>query len=138
MLHSDMVCRAVFRLKIIIRRRHRQPAGNHLFAVIAARAAADCGSGPKCCFGSRVAPVCSLFVCLSVKSGHFVRSGQYGVTALTQRGIECIKELLADIRTWKGGMRQFLVDQHCDPKMIERVMADEDNRSLVTAALGTE
>jgi len=35
-------------------------------------------------------------------------------------------------------MRQFLVDQHCDPKMIERVMADEDNRSLVTAALGTE
>jgi hypothetical protein len=63
---------------------------------------------------------------------------EYGVTALTQRGIECVEELLADIRTWKGGIRQFLVDQQCDPKMIERVMADQANRSPTTAAPGTE
>ena len=63
---------------------------------------------------------------------------EYGVTALTQRGIECVEELLADIRTWKGGIRQFLVDQQCDQKMIERVMADETNRSMATTAPGTE
>jgi hypothetical protein len=30
------------------------------------------------------------------------------------------------------------VDQQCDPKMIERVMADQANRSPTTAAPGTE
>ena len=29
------------------------------------------------------------------------------------------------IRTWEGGVRQFLVDEQCDPKKIERIMADE-------------
>jgi hypothetical protein len=32
---------------------------------------------------------------------------------------------LADIRSWPGGIRQFLIDDHCDPEIIERIMADE-------------
>lgn len=35
------------------------------------------------------------------------------------------QNLLADIRTWDGGIRQFLVDEQCDPDVVERVMADE-------------
>jgi len=50
---------------------------------------------------------------------------KYGTTGLTEIGIECLQDLLADIRTWDGGMRQFLVDDKCDPEMIERIMADE-------------
>lgn len=33
-------------------------------------------------------------------------------------------------RTWDGGIRQFLVDEQCDPEVIERVMADEMKRVL--------
>ena len=51
-----------------------------------------------------------------------------GQTAFTERGIECVEELLEDIRTWDGGIRKFLVGQRCDPEMIERVMADEAKR----------
>jgi hypothetical protein len=51
-----------------------------------------------------------------------------GVTGLTSRGIECVEELLADIRTWPGGIHQFLIDEHCDPEIIERIMADEAKR----------
>jgi len=47
------------------------------------------------------------------------------ITAFTDRGIESLQEFLADVRTWDGGIRQFLVDQRCDPMMIERIMADE-------------
>lgn len=35
------------------------------------------------------------------------------------------QEFLADVRTWPGGIRQFLIDQDCDPETIEHVMADE-------------
>ena len=48
-----------------------------------------------------------------------------GITTFTDRGIESLKEFLAEVRTWDGGVREFLVDCQCDPEMIERVMADE-------------
>lgn len=50
-----------------------------------------------------------------------------GIKTFTDRGIECLQELLADIRTWKGGIREFLRDEHCDPKVIESIMANEKN-----------
>ena len=39
-----------------------------------------------------------------------------GITTFTDRGIESLKEFLADIHTWHGGVRQFLVDKQCDRK----------------------
>jgi hypothetical protein len=57
---------------------------------------------------------------ISVHSG----AGE-STTTLTERGIECLQDLLADIRTWEGGIRQFLIHERCDSEMIERVMADE-------------
>ncbi|WP_426131911.1 hypothetical protein [Pararhizobium sp. PWRC1-1] len=58
-----------------------------------------------------------------------VRDGsEYGTRGLTENGIDGLQELLADIRTWDGGIRQFLIDEQCDPEMIERVMADETKR----------
>lgn len=51
-----------------------------------------------------------------------------GTKGLTENGIDELQSLLADIRTWDGGIRQFLVDEQCDPEMIERVMADEAKR----------
>ena len=50
-----------------------------------------------------------------------------GVKTFTDRGIECLQELLADIRTWDGGIREFLSDAQCDPDIIEHIMADEKN-----------
>jgi len=47
------------------------------------------------------------------------------ITAYTGRGIESLQEFIADVRTWPGGIRQFLIDQHCDPDIIERIIADE-------------
>lgn len=49
-----------------------------------------------------------------------------GIKGLTENGIDDLQSLLADLRTWDGGIRQFLVDNQCDPEMIERVMADEE------------
>ncbi|MCB9948444.1 MAG: hypothetical protein H6842_14285 [Rhodospirillaceae bacterium] len=51
-----------------------------------------------------------------------------GITAFTARGIESLQELLADVRSWTGGLRQFLLDQQCEPDQIERIMADELKR----------
>ncbi|MFC3162867.1 hypothetical protein [Ciceribacter thiooxidans] len=48
-----------------------------------------------------------------------------GITTFTDRGIESLQEFLADVRTWEGGVRQFLTDSQCDPEAIERIMADE-------------
>ncbi|WOS66916.1 MULTISPECIES: hypothetical protein [Sinorhizobium] len=48
-----------------------------------------------------------------------------GSTTFTDRGIESLKEFLADVRSWEGGVRQFLLDEQCDPEKIERIMADE-------------
>jgi len=47
------------------------------------------------------------------------------VTAFTGRGIESLQEFIANVRTWPGGIRQFLIDQDCDPDIIERIIADE-------------
>lgn len=61
----------------------------------------------------------------------YVRDGsEDGTKGLTENGIDDLQNLLADIRTWDGGIRQFLVDNQCDPEMIERVMADEVKRVL--------
>jgi hypothetical protein len=49
-----------------------------------------------------------------------------GVTTFTDRGIEALQEFLADVRT--GGIRRFLIDQQCEPDVIERIMAEEDKR----------
>lgn len=51
-----------------------------------------------------------------------------GIKAFTDRGIECLQELLADIPTWEGGIREFLRDEQCEPDVIERIMADEIRR----------
>lgn len=48
-----------------------------------------------------------------------------GITTFTDRGIEALREFLADIRTWDGGIRQFLIDQECQPEVFERIMANE-------------
>jgi hypothetical protein len=48
-----------------------------------------------------------------------------GITAFTSRGIESLQEFIADVRTWEGGIRQFLLDDRCDPETIERIMDDE-------------
>jgi len=50
------------------------------------------------------------------------------VTANSDNIAEGLQELLADIRTWDGGIREFLISEQCDPEMIERIMADELNR----------
>ena len=48
-----------------------------------------------------------------------------GITTFTDRGIESLQEFLANVRTWNGGVRQFLIDQQCAPGAIERIMAEE-------------
>ncbi len=60
---------------------------------------------------------------------HIDDGSECGQTVFTERGIESVAELIKDIRTWEGGIRAFLVDQQCDPEMIERVMADEAKRA---------
>jgi len=47
------------------------------------------------------------------------------LTTFTDRGIESLQEFLADVRTWDGGIRKFLLDEQCDPDVIERIMAHE-------------
>jgi len=47
------------------------------------------------------------------------------ITALTKRGIESLQEFIADVRTWPGGMRQFLIDEMCEPDIIEKIIANE-------------
>jgi hypothetical protein len=48
-----------------------------------------------------------------------------GITTFTDSGIESPQEFLADVRTWRGGIRQFLIDRQCEPDDIERIMANE-------------
>lgn len=47
------------------------------------------------------------------------------LTTFTDRGVESLQELLADIRTWNGGIRKFLINEQVDPDVIERIMAYE-------------
>lgn len=48
-----------------------------------------------------------------------------GIAAFTARGIESLQDLLADVRSWTGGIRQFLVDQEYEPELVDRIMAHE-------------
>ena len=50
------------------------------------------------------------------------------IKAFTQRGIESLQELLEDIRSWPGGIRQFLITEQCEPELIEYIMADESGK----------
>lgn len=56
---------------------------------------------------------------------HVYDGSEDGTTGLTDRGIDCLQALLADIRTWDGGIREFLIGEKGDSEMIERIMADE-------------
>ena len=59
----------------------------------------------------------------------YVRDGsEDDIKGLTENGVDDLRDLIVDIRTWDGGIRQFLIDEHCDPEMIERIMADELKR----------
>lgn len=60
---------------------------------------------------------------------HVHNETEDGTTGFTDRGVECLEEFLADIRTWDGGVRRFLVDEQCEPDRIERIMADELKRA---------
>ncbi|GAA4158896.1 hypothetical protein GCM10023069_01260 [Shinella granuli] len=50
---------------------------------------------------------------------HAYDGTEEGVTTFTERGVESLKEFLADVRTWECGVRQFLVDEQCDPEVIK-------------------
>jgi hypothetical protein len=56
---------------------------------------------------------------------HVQDGTEEGITTFTDRGIESLQESLADVRTWNGGVRQFLIDQQCEPDLIERIMAEQ-------------
>jgi uncharacterized membrane protein len=56
---------------------------------------------------------------------HVQDGTEEGITTFTDRGIESLRAFLADVRTWNGGVRQFLIDQQCEPDLIERIMAEE-------------
>ncbi|MCJ9674427.1 MULTISPECIES: hypothetical protein [unclassified Neorhizobium] len=56
---------------------------------------------------------------------HAHDGSEEGITTFTDRGIESLQEFLADIRTRDRGVRQFLIDEQCDPERIERIVADQ-------------
>ena len=56
---------------------------------------------------------------------HVYDGTEEGSTTFTDRGIESLREFLADVRSWEGGVRQFPLDEQCDSERIERIMADE-------------
>lgn len=49
-----------------------------------------------------------------------------GITTLTERGIECLMDLLKDIRSCSGRVRKFLENEQCEPDEIASIMADEN------------
>jgi hypothetical protein len=51
-----------------------------------------------------------------------------GLSALRERGVQSVQEFIADVRTWVGGVEQFLIDQACDPEVVRRIMAAEMKR----------
>lgn len=54
---------------------------------------------------------------------HVHDGAEEGITTFTDRGVESLQEFLADVRTWEGGIRQFLAHQQCESDVIERIMA---------------
>jgi hypothetical protein len=53
-----------------------------------------------------------------------------GTKGLTENGIKELQSLLADIRTWDGRIREFLIHTQCYPEIIDPIMADEMKRRL--------
>lgn len=49
------------------------------------------------------------------------------IVTFTTRGMEAVQEFLAEARTWNGGIRQFLIEDKCEPETIESIMAHEKN-----------
>jgi DNA-binding Lrp family transcriptional regulator len=47
------------------------------------------------------------------------------ITAFSDDGVDVLKELIADIRTEDGGIRQYLIDCKCENDTIARIMIDE-------------
>lgn len=56
---------------------------------------------------------------------HVLNRTDESLTTFTDRGVECLQEFLADVRTWIGGIHKFLSDEQCVPDVIERIMASE-------------
>ncbi len=48
-----------------------------------------------------------------------------GIITFTDRGIESLQQFLADLRSSEGGVRQFLLNEQCDPEKIERIITDQ-------------
>lgn len=51
---------------------------------------------------------------------HAYDGSEEGIRTFSECGVESLKELLADIRTWEGGARWFLVDEQRDLRKTER------------------
>lgn len=54
---------------------------------------------------------------------HVSDGSDESIIAFTDRGIESLRDFLADIRSQVGGIRQFPVDSQCEPEVIERIKA---------------
>jgi hypothetical protein len=60
---------------------------------------------------------------------YVVTGPDQGFEALTKDGIVQLRELIEDIRTWPGGIADFLKSEMCEADMIERIMKDEIRKS---------
>lgn len=47
------------------------------------------------------------------------------ITAFSDDGIDVLKEIIADIRTWDGGIRQYLINCKCESDTTARIVMDE-------------
>jgi hypothetical protein len=47
------------------------------------------------------------------------------ITAFSDDGVDVLKNLIVDIRTWDGGIRQYLIGCKCDDGTIARIIMDE-------------
>ena len=47
------------------------------------------------------------------------------MTSFTDDGIDSLRAFIRDVRTWPGGIHQFLTASLCEPDVIERIMSDE-------------
>ncbi|HZG30004.1 hypothetical protein [Rhizobium sp. C4] len=56
---------------------------------------------------------------------HVYDGADEGIITFTDRGIESLQQFLADLRSSEGGVRQFLLNEQCDPEKIERIITDQ-------------
>ena len=47
------------------------------------------------------------------------------ITSFTDDGIDSLRAFIRDVRTWPGGIHQFLTGSLCESDVIERIMSDE-------------